>query len=341
MTYIPKNQIKSNLFTSGNELVTVPDYAVYIGYYWKKSTGQKYTGRTPSDGPNQRLIPVTADIPEEQLEDIPLVFPLRVTGPTTTTYDTITENRYKPIRNPRGTFTKPTQRDYTNGFFYRYFTKKRNQNTLYEISKEDYQLLNDNSNKINRTLYRGIKVRWSISNKKREDIFLINKNIVRNLENSRNFYGLFAFFKDDWDQYFSDKIGIIYVNGKRHYIDYKPVPDNLPPAYQYGNKNTISNPEVPPNQNCANCIFRQRYKCNKWDAVIKKDYWCSKYEPQEYEDDNAGKDYSSNDKPSFDNTNNVTYINLTTYDLGVTGTPRRESSTSFSSNYSSGGSGGY
>jgi len=339
MTYIPKNQIKSDLFTSGNELVTVPDFVVYIGYYWKKSTGQKYTGRTPSDGPNRRLVPLSRDLPQDQ-ESTELVYPERVPGPVTLDYDTITENKFTPTRNPTATYTRPTQKDYTNGFFYRYFTKKRNQTTLYEISKKDYELLNENSKAINRTLYRGIKIRWSISNKEREEIFLINKNIVRNLETSRNFYGLTAFFKDDWDQYFSDKIGIIYVNGKRHYIDYSPVPGNLPPAYQYGNKNIISNPDVPANQNCANCIFKKRYKCSKWNAEIKKDYWCASYKQQEYVGDEGGKDYSSNDKPFTEDTQKITYSSTTTIDLGITNTPRRETSTSYSSNYSSGG-GGY
>ena len=343
MTYIPKNQIKANLYTSGNELVTVPDYKVYVGYYWKKSTGQKYTGRSPSDGANQRLIPIDIQVPPEDLEDLPLVLPQRVTGPTTNIYDVITENKFKPVRRPTPTITKPTQKDYTNGFFFRYFTKKRNQNTLYEINKRDYELLNSQSKKINKTLYRAIRIRWTISNKKREDIFLINKNIVRNLETSRNFYGLFTFFKDDWDQYYSDKIGIIYVNGKRHYIDYKPIPKNLPPAYQYGNKNVISNPEVPANQNCANCIFRRRNQCNKWNAVIKNDYWCVSYKPKIYDDSDTGKNYSSNDKPFADSTNQTEYISTQTYELDTpnTNTQPRESSTSFSTNYSSGGGGGY
>lgn len=342
MTYIPKNQIKSNLFTSGNELVTVPDYIVYVGYYWKKSTGQKYTGRTPSDGPNQRLIPITADVPDEQLEDTPLVFPQRVSGPTTTVYDTITQNRYKPIRRPTAAVTQPTEQDYINGFFYRYFTKKRNQNTLYEISKKDYQLLNSDATRINKTLYRAIRVKWTISNKKREDIFLINKNITRNLEYSRNFYGLTTFFNNDWDQYFSDKIGIIYVNGKRHYIDYTPISENLPEAYQFGNKNTITNPEVPANQNCANCIFRKRNHCHKWNAEIKRDYWCAAYEYNTAIVSNDG-DYSSNDKPFTNNNTNIEYSSTETYELGSSNTnqPRRETSTNYSANYYSGGGGGY
>ena len=200
MTYIPKNQIKANLFTSGNEFVTVPDYVTYSGPYWKKSTGQKYTGRTPSDGPNRRLIPISREVSDNPQED-PLILPERVPGPSTFVYDNITLNRYKPIRKPMTSFTKPNVKNYQNGFFYRYFTKQRNQNTLYEISSGDYDLLNKNTNEVNNTLYRGIRIRWSISNKKREDIFLINQNIVQNLENSRNFYGLTQFFNDKFDEY--------------------------------------------------------------------------------------------------------------------------------------------
>jgi hypothetical protein len=55
MSYYPLSQIKTNLYTNGTEYTTL-DGVAYTGYYFKISTGQLFTGRTPQDQPNQELI---------------------------------------------------------------------------------------------------------------------------------------------------------------------------------------------------------------------------------------------------------------------------------------------
>ena len=55
--YFPKSQIKSNLYTNGGEYVLSTTKQDYKGYYYEVSTGQKFTGKTPQDGPNISLIP--------------------------------------------------------------------------------------------------------------------------------------------------------------------------------------------------------------------------------------------------------------------------------------------
>jgi len=354
MTYIPKNQLQTNLYSNG-DFATIPDYKIYTGYYWKKSTGQKYTGRTPSDGINKRLIPLVPDQPQDI--DVPTLPPRRSDEPNSYKYDQITNNRYRPLRKPATNFTKPISRDYQNGFFFRYFAKQRNQNTLFEISKDEYDLLNKNTKLINRELYRGIRIRWSISKKEREEIFLINKNIVKNLESSRNFYGLNAFFKDNYDEFYTDKLGVIYVNGKRNYTDYKIIPSNLPDAYQWGNKNEEQiNPEVPSNQNCALCIFNQAgneitpysneatyNKCTKWNAVIRKDYWCKSYQPVAA----AGtlKDYTSVNNPNMDPNSPPSTMPSEQTSTSITpntaNQPNTGTSATITTTYSFGGGGGY
>ena len=58
----------------------------------------------------------------------------------------------------------------------------------------------------------------------------------------------------------------------------KLVPEKLPPAYQWGNKNTnIENQNVPPAQNCNNCILRRGNQCTKWNAEINLSYWCKAF----------------------------------------------------------------
>ena len=48
--YIPKSQIKSNLYTEGTEFIRVDNNLPYNGYYYKTSKGKFYTGKTPEEG---------------------------------------------------------------------------------------------------------------------------------------------------------------------------------------------------------------------------------------------------------------------------------------------------
>lgn len=54
--YYPKSQIKTNLYTNGDEFVFLSNQQPYTGYYFKTSTGQYFTGKTPDDRPNIEII---------------------------------------------------------------------------------------------------------------------------------------------------------------------------------------------------------------------------------------------------------------------------------------------
>lgn len=46
--YYPLSQIKTNLYTGGNEYALKSNPRTpYIGYYYKTSIGQSFTGKTP------------------------------------------------------------------------------------------------------------------------------------------------------------------------------------------------------------------------------------------------------------------------------------------------------
>jgi hypothetical protein len=60
MAYYPKSQIKTNLYTNGGEYTLLSNLnsstlSDYTGYYFKTSTGQTFTGKSPSDVPNRPL----------------------------------------------------------------------------------------------------------------------------------------------------------------------------------------------------------------------------------------------------------------------------------------------
>lgn len=64
----------------------------------------------------------------------------------------------------------------------------------------------------------------------------------------------------------------------RTYPDGEAIPVSLPPAYK-----DSSDPDVPPNQNCANCEYYKATEgyCIKFDANVRPLFWCAKWEPEE------------------------------------------------------------
>ena len=57
--YYPLSQIQTNLYA--NEGFAIKSTGeLYSGYYWKNSSGQYFTGKTPQDTPTQELIIATS-----------------------------------------------------------------------------------------------------------------------------------------------------------------------------------------------------------------------------------------------------------------------------------------
>ena len=54
--YVPKNRIKTNLYTAGNEFVVKSDKTQYTGFYHSLWTGRFFTGKTPNDDPINEII---------------------------------------------------------------------------------------------------------------------------------------------------------------------------------------------------------------------------------------------------------------------------------------------
>jgi hypothetical protein len=54
--YFPKSKIQPNLYTNGNELQKLSSRENYIGFYFKTSRGQFFTGKTAGDGLNEQLV---------------------------------------------------------------------------------------------------------------------------------------------------------------------------------------------------------------------------------------------------------------------------------------------
>jgi len=66
--------------------------------------------------------------------------------------------------------------------------------------------------------------------------------------------------------------GIIKKGKKRYYLDNKLIDKKLPDNYSYGN--TIDKP----NEHCHNCKYYVDDYCAFWDADIRDEYWCKKWQ---------------------------------------------------------------
>jgi len=205
MAYYPKSQIKTNLY-SGGEYVLSSTKEQYTGYYYEVSNGDKFTGKTPQDGPN-KLLELPSDIIIVDGETI-------VVSPDLTTdieflvpfsgdsnYPLPTGPARRSLPSPIQSF--PTQKDYDLEEFQRYFAKKNNENIYLEINKETCDQLKNSDPKIAFDLYTAISLPWDLSGE-RDQTYLTNKNIVTLVENREKWYGFTQWFKDNFLKYYKN-----------------------------------------------------------------------------------------------------------------------------------------
>jgi hypothetical protein len=195
--YFPKSQIKSNLFTNGNEYILSTTQQEYKGYYYETSNGKKYTGKTPQDGQNILLIPL---IKQQSID--PLIDPSIPT--TSNTIYSINSNiskslpeRFLPQYNP----TLPTQKDISLGVFQRFFCKKNNELIYMEINQSTYSQLKAKSSQIAWDLYTPIDTLWYMKGD-REKVYNTNKNLISLIEQKQKWYGFSQYFKEDFSKYY-------------------------------------------------------------------------------------------------------------------------------------------
>ncbi len=279
--YYPKSQIQTSLYSNG-DLTIIQTGETYTGYYWSTSNGKFFAGRTPDDPQSyielvkssKNTVPFTQSEPSTE-DEINISY-------IDSNINSLTYTRLKEIdltipfpSTPKYIPAKPTKNDYLAGEFLRFFCKKINESLFIEISPEDYTKLVNNSKDIFFKLYTPFKLTWALSGDL-NSIARENKNSVKLLETTQDIYGLDMYLKYNYLQFVDQTPGIQKINKNRIYKDTgKDIPLNLPQAYQLGNQTTNKG------QNCLNCIFYQQGLCKKWNAPIKKEYWCAswKYNP--------------------------------------------------------------
>lgn len=173
MTYIPKNKIKSNLYTQGGEFAYISTNEKYIGYYHELYNGKFFTGRTPND------------LNIEELQQ------LQINQPTNS--DPLNNNIYSSL--------SPTPQDYKNGEFVRYFICRLNQPLFIEINKDTFDKYKQKNSIVSWKLYKPFSLFWVLTGDINQ-VAQTNKKVTEFTETKENVLGLSIYLKEDWTQYY-------------------------------------------------------------------------------------------------------------------------------------------
>lgn len=224
--YFPKSQITPNLYTNGGEFLYTSNSKPYTGYYFKTSTGKYFTGRNQDDRPNNELTLITNQV--NTIQNTANPFPqtsiaLGFEGDfpqNTNTSDNFIDPTYSedlvlnyiniqkislnnlpsyviPTYNP----VLPTQQDYQNGEFQRYFCKKTNEILYIEINQDTFTKLVAKDPQILWQLYKPFTITWQLTGNK-EIVARLNKNIVELASFRNKLPKLADYLKFDFTKYY-------------------------------------------------------------------------------------------------------------------------------------------
>lgn len=127
MVYYPLSKIKANLYTQGGEYKLLSTDKDYKGFYFSTYDGKYFTEKTPSDK-SEELIKYNSGTPLTTLTSLQYG---RTDQPGTQVVHSV---------------NVPTDKDYENGVYTRYFVRRINgdDSTIKELSQQTYSELQNN-----------------------------------------------------------------------------------------------------------------------------------------------------------------------------------------------------
>jgi hypothetical protein len=211
MAYYPLSQITPNLYTNGDEFIYLTDKTPYIGYYYKVSNGQFFAGRTPNSTLGnieivrnilQNTLTPSSIYQETSLNIINASNVSADIDPEVIEYNTITKSIYiSDTLLPYYNSQLPTQQDYQNTEFRRYFCKKTNEVIYLEIDKTQYDRLLTKDPQILWQLYLPFNITWQLTGDKQQ-VAQVNKNIVELTSFRLKLPNLNLYLKEDYTKYY-------------------------------------------------------------------------------------------------------------------------------------------
>jgi len=257
--YFPNSQIKTNLYTNGDEYILSTTKERYKGYYYKLANGKIYTGKSPNDKPNILLIIFSQSdnnspqppLPENYnnnaislINDVPTYSSILPNGETQEIpYPQEVDPRMYPLNDkfisrltPLYNPTRPIQKDYDLGVFQRYFCKKNNELIYIEIDKTTFQQLNSNNPQIAWDLYSAISLNWYLTGDKSKT-YNANKGLSTLIETQQKWHGFSQYFKENYSKYYqSQDINDLYTSGgefttknRQNYIGFYHIHNGITP----------------------------------------------------------------------------------------------------------------
>ena len=194
MPYYPKSQIRTDLYTKGEELRVFATKEDYIGHYWKTSKEEYFSGRNPYDG-------------------VPLELELYPAFPEST-FNTIVYSKGNEVYNilkdvdvtetlliPSYVKPNPTKEDYEIGNFTRYFAKKNNENLYIETSKDIFEDLRKKNANYDYNSYLIFSLSWKLTGEESQ-VLSTNRNITLITEQNSKINGLGIYLKNNYLEFY-------------------------------------------------------------------------------------------------------------------------------------------
>lgn len=202
LKYYPSFRVKTNQKTTGNRLLLngVP----YSGDYYQTYDNKFFSGPNPIIGPSEELKPFEDFGNSDYLNasNLPSSVKNQFVRQTNITKTQALE--------PVSYYPKPTEEDYTRGYFIRYFIKKINsKGFVTEISEEEYNSFNNGTVRYDVSFYLVTQIFWKITgslNTKRYSQYDIRLGIIevntKNTEEAgKKFLGLTEFIGGEYAKF--------------------------------------------------------------------------------------------------------------------------------------------
>ena len=207
--YFPLSQITPNLYTNGSDYVFLNDTKTfYKGYYFKTASEKSYTGKTPNNSSKEIVLASSINTPlntppnPEDLVSLNNIEQLTISQPNLTSFIASDYPFFKTFNRtiPQYVSLSPTNENYQQGYFTRYFCKKTNEFTYLEIDKDTYDKLKKKDPKILHQLYKPFELKWQLTGNK-EMVYKTNKNLVDTVMRDQKMYLLNKYLKENYTQF--------------------------------------------------------------------------------------------------------------------------------------------
>lgn len=214
--YYPNFQIQTGLYTNGGEYVFLSNDREYIGPYYKTSQNRYFTGKDNTDPLSEEITPFLENansifdsdergnklvFTDNYDPTLPFISPEGIT--INDDYNKLTSYPLRDVSKyyPEPYTPLPTEEDYNNKQFPRYFLKRTNNLIFYEISPQDYQKYISFSETVMYNLFTPVSLNWVLTGEK-EQVYNANKFSVSFVEKENNWYGFSTYLKNDYLKYY-------------------------------------------------------------------------------------------------------------------------------------------